>query len=402
MKMSSKPRIAIIGAGLGGLTAAILLQRAGYDPVVYEQSAQIARIGAGINLWPNSTRILQELGFESELQKIGTTPENWLNCEWDTGRVYFRQPAQDWLERYGAPHMILHRGDLQGYMINALRDGTIHYSKSLKSVEEASDGIVMQFRDGTTQKADIVIGADGINSVVRETLLGPEPPKYTGNVAYRGVFPSSLLGDYKLRSDAGKYWSDDRHPAQEDRHFIFYYLTHAKDEIYFVTGSPEPNWNGGANPVDVEMSEIKECYKGFHEDVQRIIDACPKATKWPLLTRDPLPLWNRGRIVLLGDACHPMKPHMGQGAGMAIEDAVILVRCIAASDGDYAAAFELYKANRIDRATRVQQISNINIWLRYPTDPTWCFGYDATTVSLHTANGEPFAAKTYAELASAV
>jgi 6-hydroxynicotinate 3-monooxygenase len=180
MSMSSKPTIAIIGAGLGGLTAAILLQRAGYDPVIYEQSAQIARIGAGINLWPNSTRILQELGFESELQKIGTTPENWLNCEWDTGRVYFQQPAQDWLKHYGAPHMILHRGDLQGYMIDALRDGTIHYSKSLASVEESSEGIDMLFRDGSVAKADIVIGADGINSVVRETLLGAEPPKYTG------------------------------------------------------------------------------------------------------------------------------------------------------------------------------------------------------------------------------
>lgn len=396
--MSSKPRVAVIGAGLGGLTAAILLQRAGYDPVVYEQASQIARIGAGINLWPNSTRILKALGLEHELQKIGTTPENWINCEWDTGRVYFRQPAEDWLERYGAPHLILHRGDLQGYMINTLRPGTIQYSKSLSGVEEKSGVTRMTFRDGTTAEADIVIGADGINSVVRETLLGPQPPTYTGNVAYRGVFPSKLLGDYKLRSDAGKYWSDDRHPAQEDRHFIFYYLTHAKDELYFVTGSPEPNWQGGANPVDVEMSEIKTCYDGFHEDVQRIIDACPKATKWPLLTRDPLPLWSRGRIVLLGDACHPMKPHMGQGAGMAIEDAVILVRCIEAAGGDYAGAFELYKANRIERASRVQRISNINIWLRYPTDPTWCFGYDALTEPLLTTDGKPFAAKTYAEL----
>jgi 6-hydroxynicotinate 3-monooxygenase len=136
------------------------------------------------------------------------------------------------------------------------------------------------------------------------------------------------------------------------------------------------------------MSEIKECYEGFHEEVQRVIDACPKATKWPLLTRKPLPLWSRGRIVLLGDACHPMKPHMGQGAGMAIEDAVVLVRCIDAANGDYAGALELYKANRIGRTTRVQQISNINIWLRYPTDPTWLFGYDPMTVPLVSPTGD--------------
>jgi 6-hydroxynicotinate 3-monooxygenase len=396
--MSSKPTIAIIGGGLGGLTAAILLQRAGYNPAVYEQAPEIARIGAGINLWPNSTRILKALGFEKELQSIGTTPENWLNCEWDTGRVYFRQPAHEWNIKYGAPHLILHRGDLQSFMLHTLEPGTVRYSKSLVDLHEKANSIEMVFRDGTTAEADIVIGADGINSVVREKLLGPEPPKYTGNVAYRAVFPSALLGDYKLRSDSGKYWSDERHPALEDRHFIFYYLTSAKDEIYFVTGSPDPNWKGGANPVDVDIAEIKECYVGFHEDVQRIIDACPKASKWPMLIRDPLPLWSRGRIVMLGDACHPMKPHMGQGAGMAIEDAVILVRCIDAAAGDYAGAFELYKANRIDRASKVQKISNINIWLRYPTDPTWCFAYDAMTVPLYTPSGSIFAARSLAEL----
>jgi len=399
--MSSKLRIAIVGGGLGGLTAAILLQRSGYAPVVYEQAAEIARIGAGINLWPNTTRILKAIGLDPQLRKIGTTPETWYNCEWDTGRIYFSQPAKEWERTYGAPHLILHRGDLQAIMMQTLRPDTIRFGKSLTGLEEKGGGITLTFGDGSTAEADIVIGADGINSVVREILLGPEPPKYSGNVAYRGVFPSKLLGDYKLRSDAGKYWSDDRHPAAEDRHFIFYYLTSARDELYFVTGSPEPNWSGGANPVDVDISEIKTCYAGFHEDVQRIIDACPKATKWPFLVRDPLPLWSRGRIVLLGDACHPMKPHMGQGAGMAMEDATVLVRCIAEARGDYAGAFELYKANRIERTSRVQKISNINIWMRYPTDPTWCFGYDAMTVPLVSASGEPVAVRSLDELAIA-
>lgn len=387
-----KPRIAIIGAGLGGLTTAILLQRSGFDPIIYEQAPAIARMGAGINLWPNSTRILKALGFEEELKKIGFTPENWINCEWDTGRVYYRQPADEWNETYGAPHLILHRGDLQAYMIEALRPGTIQYSHALRGLEEKNGITELTFANGKVVEADIVIGADGINSVVRDTLLGPEEPTYTGTVAYRAIFPASLLGDYKLRSDGGKYWSDDRLPAKEDRHFIFYYLDAAKTEIYFVTGSPEPDWAGGTSPVEVEMSEIKDCYKGFHEDVQRIIDACPKATKWPFLTRKPLPLWSKGRTVLLGDACHPMKPHMGQGAGMAMEDATILARClISAPKGDYARAFELYKANRIDRASKVQAISNVNIWMRYPTNPDWCFAYDAMTVPLRAAEGEDVA-----------
>ena len=399
--MMSKPRIAIVGGGMGGLTAALLLQRSGYTPVVYEQARELARIGAGINLWPNTTRVLKALGLLESLRRIGTTPEVWLNCEWDTGRVYFSQPAAEWEKAYGAPHLILHRGDLQVELAEALQPGTVQFGKCLTGIDDRGSSITLSFADETSAEADIVIGADGINSLVREKLLGPEPPKYTGNVAYRGVFPSKLLGDYKLRSDAGKYWSDDRHPAKEDRHFIFYYLTSARDEIYFVTGSPEPNWTGGADPVDVEMSEIKNCYEGFHEDVQRIIDACPKATKWPFLTRDPLPLWSRGRVVLLGDACHPMKPHMGQGAGMAMEDAVVLVRCIDAAAGDYAGAFELYKANRIDRTSLVQRISNVNIWLRYPTDPSWCFGYDPMTVPLVSPTGEPVKVRSFLELAMA-
>lgn len=380
--MPAKLRIAIVGGGLGGLTAAIMLQREGYDPIVYEQAQELARIGAGINLYPNTTRIFNTIGLGTKLGAIGMTPENWLSREWDTGRIYFDQPAHEWERTYGGPHLILHRGDLQAIMAATLRPDTIRYGKCLVGLDEKRGSLQLAFADGSRTEADIVIGADGINSVIRDILLGPEPPSYSGFVAYRAIFPTKLLGDKKLCSDGAKFWSDDRHWAKEDRHFIIYYLSRKRDEVYFVTGSPDPKWEGGILPVDVEIDEIKTCYEGFHEEVQRVIDACPKASKWPLLKRDPLPLWSRGRIVLLGDACHPMKPHMGQGAGMAIEDAVVLVRCLAEADGDYGGAFERYKANRIDRTSRVQHESNINIWMRYPTDPTWCFGYDAMTIPL--------------------
>ena len=380
--MSSKLNIAIVGAGLGGLMAAIMLRRLGFSPILYERAPALARIGAGINLYANTTRILNGLGLRSHFDKFGLVLDTWLNWEWDTGRVYFDQPERMWEAAYGGPHMILHRGDLQAFMASMLPEDSIQYGKQLVGLRESKQTTTLSFADGASAIADIVIGADGINSVVREVLLGPEQPIYSGFVAYRGILPTKLLGDYRLASDGAKYWSDDRHWAKEDRHFIFYYLTGARDEVYFVTGSPDPNWAGGASPVDVDMSEIKECYVGFHEEVQRIIDACPKATKWPLLTRDPLPLWSKGRTVILGDACHPMKPHMGQGAGMAMEDAVVLARCIANADGDYEGAFALYMANRIERTKRVQQVSNLNIWMRYPTDPTWCFGYDALTAPL--------------------
>ncbi len=171
-------------------------------------------------------------------------------------------------------------------------------------------------------------------------------------------------------------------PRREDRHFIVYYLTGARDEVYFVTGSPEPNWPGGVSSIPATIAEIKKCYEGFHPEVQRVIDASPWASKWPLLERDPLPLWSRDNIVVLGDACHPMKPHMGQGAGMAIEDAAILARCVAASGDDFPTAFKLYRANRIERTSIVQKASHENTWMKYATDPSWVFAYDAFTVPL--------------------
>jgi 6-hydroxynicotinate 3-monooxygenase len=374
--MNGRPKIAIVGGGLGGLTAAILLGRAGYDFMVYEQATELARLGAGINLYANTTKIMKALGLLDSMLRVGNKAESWLNREWDSGRIYFSQPEAEWEEEFGAPHMHLHRGDLQSIMSNAVPADRIQFGKQLVGLDEVAGGMRLTFLDGSIADADLVIGADGVNSIVRELLLGVEAPTYSGFVAYRGIFPTSALGDYKLPSDGAKFWSDDRHPAQEDRHLIMYYLTKARDEVYFVTGSPDPNWEG-QSPVEVGQAEVLKHYEGFHEDVQRVIKACPQISKWPLLVRKPLPLWSRNRIVLLGDACHPMKPHMGQGAGMAIEDAVVLVRCLDASEGDYKAAFELYTANRIGRTSRVQALSNRNIWMRYPTDPTWCYGYDA-------------------------
>jgi 6-hydroxynicotinate 3-monooxygenase len=380
--MKAKPRIAIVGAGLGGLAAAIMLRIYGFDPLVYEQAARLDRVGAGINLYPNATRIFKGLGLLDQCREGGLALKSWHNREWDTGRVYFSQPERDWENTYGGPHMLLHRGDLQQIMVEMLPRRAIRFGKRLVGLSETPRASRLFFDDGAVVEADIVIGADGVNSLVREELLGPELLQYSGQVSYRGIFPTRLLGDYRLASDGAKYWSDERHWAKDDRHFIFYYLTRARDEVYFVTGGPDPHWKGCLSPVAAQAGEVKACFEGFHEEVQHIIDACPRAEKWPMLTCDPLPLWSRGRTVILGDACHPMRPHMGQSAGMAMEDAVVLSRCIASTEGDYEGAFALYRANRIERTRRVQQISNLNTWMRYPTDPAWCFAYDALTVPL--------------------
>jgi len=380
---NSRPRIAIVGGGLGGTTAGIMLQQRGYDVAVYEQAPVLQRIGAGIHLHSNTMRVMQAIGVDKRMFEIGISPRNWYSREWDTGRILFEPSMEEWTRRFGIPHLIMHRGDMQAVLTDALKPENMKFGKRLEGLDESASGeITLAFADGSKAKADIVIGADGVNSKIREILLGPEDPTYTGFVAYRAIFPTRLLGDYRVAADTTKWWSDERHPANEDRHFIIYYLTKARDEIYFVTGSPDPNFPGGTQPVPCGTDEMKVCYEGFHDEVQRVIDACPKVSKWPLLERKPLPLWSKGGLVMLGDACHPMKPHMGQGAGMAIEDAAVLVRCLEAAGNDPARAFPLYRDTRIARTSKVQQVSHDNTWMHLPHDVGWVFGYNAMTVPL--------------------
>ena len=380
--MSTKPRIAIVGAGLGGTTAGILLEKAGYPVTVYEQAPQLQRIGAGIHLHANLMRVMKAIGVAERMYDIGISPQTWYSREWDTGRILWAPSMEEWEKTYGIPHLVMHRGDMQAVLTAALSPDAVRFNKRLAGLDEKAGVMRLSFADGSSAEADVVIGADGVNSKIREILLGPEDPTYTGFVAYRAIYPASLLGDYRVAADTTKWWSDERLPAQEDRHFIVYYLTKARDEIYFVTGSPDPNWQGGVSPVPAEIDEIVECYKGFHPEVMNVIKACPKASKWPLLEREPLPLWSRNRIVLLGDACHPMKPHMGQGAGMAIEDAAVLVRCIKDKGDDIEGAFKMYREGRIARTSKVQRVSHENTWMNYPMDPSWVFAYDAMTVPL--------------------
>ena len=158
---------------------------------------------------------------------------------------------------------------------------------------------------------------------------------------------------------------------------MVYFTTGKRDEYYYVTGVPHPAWDFQEAFVDSSREEMYEAFQGYHPTVQALIECTEEVTKWPLRNRNPLPLWSRGRLVLLGDACHPMKPHMAQGAGMAIEDAAMLTRCLSETGlSDYRTAFALYEVNRKDRATRVQAVSNANTFLRTQEDPAWVFGYD--------------------------
>lgn len=370
--MPTQQKIAIVGAGLGGAAAATLLQKAGFQVDVYEQAPAFSRIGAGIHMGPNIMKIFRRMGIEQQLSEMGSHPDFWFSRDGASGDYLSRIPLGEFARKeYGAAYITVHRGDLHALQMSTIAPGTTHFNKRLTRLEETDTHVNLYFSDGTSTQTDIVIGADGINSKIREELLGAEKPLYSGWVAHRALIRSEELTRYNLNfENCVKWWS-------EDRHMMVYHTTAKRDEYYYVTGVPHAAWDFQGNFVDSSREEMFDAFQGYNPTVQALIESSESVTKWPLLNRNPLPLWSRGRLVLLGDACHPMKPHMAQGAGMAIEDAAMLTRCLQETGlSDYRTAFDLYEANRKNRASRVQAVSNANTWLRTQEDPAWVYGYD--------------------------
>jgi 6-hydroxynicotinate 3-monooxygenase len=373
----SRSQIAIVGAGLGGLTAALLLRQAGFDVRVFEQAPKFARLGAGIQLGPNVLKIMRRIGLEAEVEAMGSHPESWVSRNGPDGALLADVPLNRRRQAYGAAYVTLHRGDFHLLLAGALEPGVLAYGHSLTSIELEGDHQRLRFANGAEALADLVIGADGVNSMVREILLGPEEPLYTGHVGHRAIFPAATLLEQGVSIEpCVKWWS-------EDRHIMCYFLDREQSHYYFVTGVPQAEWPAGASFLPSTREEMRATFAGYEPLVQSIIESSLSISKWPFLTRKPLAFWSHGRTVLLGDACHPMKPHMAQGAAMAIEDAAMLTRCLCDIGVDrFEAAFDLYRANRMDRASQVQAVSNANTWLRTNEDPDWVYSYDPFEVPL--------------------
>jgi 2-polyprenyl-6-methoxyphenol hydroxylase-like FAD-dependent oxidoreductase len=371
--------IAIIGAGIGGLAAATMLARAGKRVRVFEQASRFARVGAGIQMTPNAMKVLRGLGLEAQLRKTAFQSPAGVSREWDTGTVTNELPMGDEIEaRYGAPYLFMHRADLHAAIESAVPAGVVQLNRKLAGLEQNAQRATLAFTDGTREEAGAVIGADGVHSLVREILLGPEQPRFTGRVAYRTTFPAALMGGDRITPVRTKWWGPDRH-------MVVYYVTANRDEIYFVTSQPESvewmtpeSWSAKGN-----LADLRAAYSGFHPEVQAILRACPDVHKWALLERDPLPRWTDGRVALLGDACHPMTPYMAQGAASALEDAAVLSRCLDGIDADgVAGALQCFEATRKPRTSVIQTNSRKNTCMRTETDPGWVYGYDAWTAPL--------------------
>ena len=371
--------IGIVGAGVGGLTAAIALQKQGHRVTVVEQSAKFSHVGADINLTPNVVRALDGVGVGAGIRRTGARPTFRISRDWDTGLETSRLPMGDTAEKlYGAPQLTIHRADIIAALAEAFPIANIQFNKRLKTVTESEQGVTLLFEDGTQDTVDMVVGADGIHSRVRTALFGEESPRFTGVVSFRAVVPTERVKHVPEIEAFTKWWGPNPHSQ-----IVTFPLNSGKDTFIFAT-TGQASWTEESWTSPGDVNELRSFYKDFHPDARALLDACESVLKSALYEREPLAQWSRGAVTLLGDACHPMLPFMAQGAGMAIEDAVVLGRCLSGvnTKTQIEKALATYATARQERTAKIQIGSRGNQWMKTQGNADWVYGYDAWNVPL--------------------
>lgn len=280
--------------------------------------------------------------------------------------------------KYGAPQLTVHRASLLNALRELLPDGVLHLGHRLGRVENLDDRVRLHFSgDRPPVEADALVWADGIHSVVRDSLFGRQDAEYTGLVAYRAVVPSSELAGVPDLDSFTKWWGPDA-----GRQLVTFPLNRGDDLFVFATVAQD-EWAEESWTTEANAEEFREQYADFHADVTTILAGCDQVMKSALRVREPMPRWSRDRVSLLGDACHPMTPFMAQGAGQAIEDAVVLCRALTDLDElPVEDRLRVYEDTRRERTGRIQLQSRANDWLKSGDSADWLYGYDAWQVAL--------------------
>lgn len=343
-------RIVLIGGGIGGLTAALALLRRGFRVEVYEQAPELREVGAGLSVTPNAAHALVEIGLGPLLRAKGLALPRTGVKHFKTGRVLVDVPrGAVMLQQYGEHYYVIHRADLHEGLaaaVHATDPSCIRVRERCVAVSQDDQGVTAHFANGTVARGDVLVGCDGLRSVVRECVHGAAAPPFAGYIAYRALVPTERIPDVVLEPPSclqiGPGHSFTRYPVRNGQ--LLNYVAMAERSGWEVEG-----WS-----VRAEVAEVLEEFRDFEADVRAIIAATPPEScfKWALLDRDPLPRWARGRVSLLGDAAHPMLPFLGQGAVMAIEDAMVLARAFESSS-DCEEALRRYEDARRERTTFV-------------------------------------------------
>lgn len=378
--------IAIVGAGIGGLAAAVALSRTGWSVAVYEQAQRFERVGAGLQLAPNATAALRGLGLLPAVQARANRPQAWRSYDAHSGVVCREEELGDaMVRRYGSPYLHVHRSDLHEALLReAHRLCPVHLGRRLDGIEQTPSGLLLRFKDGSQGFAHTLIGADGIHSTVRQILFGPAQARFSEMVAYRGLVPRNRLRGQNIAPEAAKWWACDRH-------LVHYWISGGR-ELNYVAPVPAPEWTQESWSDSGSVDDLVTALADFVPHIRSLVRESSTLFRSALFDRDPLPAWGEGQITLLGDAAHPMLPFMAQGSAMAVEDAVVLARVLHQGEiEDAPAAFSTYEQARKARTTAIQAGSRANTFLRERTaavdepavpTPHEVYAYDAWRVPI--------------------
>jgi len=379
----------VIGAGIGGLASACALRAFGFEVAVYERAPAVGEVGAGLQLGPNAVKVLRALEVEGALKQFACEPANIVSLAWDDAHLRFREPLRAIAAtKFGAPYLTVHRADLHRLLCEKLPADAIHVDAKCTHVASAKEGAAATFADGSAVEADLIVGADGINSAVRENLFGLQQARYTQQMAWRCIVPIACVPTavgpgrtVTVGRDEYVGW------IGPEGHVICYPIR--SGELYNIfAGHVSEEWVDESWVVPSTVDELLAGYRGWNEALLAMLGNVEQCFKWGIRDRDPLPHWMRGRITLLGDAAHPMMPTLAQGAAMALEDAYALARNLARCRPDVEQGLAAYQSERLPRARAVQlqarqQFHNNR---RNPAPPPlsrdWIFAHDATADAL--------------------
>lgn len=348
-------KIILIGAGIGGLTTALALQRRGFKVSVYEQAPKLGEVGAGLTLSPNATHALESIGLGGELARLAARPARQAVLHYRTGEILVDQERGDLPKKqYGADYYQIHRADLHNMLVDAVQTNdptAIKLNHAFAGYTQDAKTVEVTFTNGNKVSGDVVIGCDGIKSEVRGALWGKTAPRFTGNIAWRGLVPIERLpAGFKIEPASGA--------AVGLKHSMARYFIRDGTILNFVAFAEKSGWEVESWSVRSEVSELLAEFNDWHESFKTFMAATPPELlyKWAIHDRDPLPQWTKGRVTLLGDAAHPMLPFLGMGAATGIEDGVVLARAFQMAPNVDEALLRYERARR-ERATFIQLAS---------------------------------------------
>lgn len=387
--------IAVIGGGIGGAAAMLSLLSRGIDAYLFERTTRFTELGAGLQLSPNATRVLHNLGLEKELIACAVEPHAWHQRRWSSGETLSRAPLSAHMKtHYGYPYYHILRADLLSTLINAIPPERVHLGHEMTGLQQACASATVIFSNGRTFECDGVIGADGIRSQVRGSLFGNIKPRYSGSIAYRGLIAAEKIARLEIPMETQVWLGPGKH--------LVTYFVQGRKLLNYVAVIDRSETNEESWIMRGNVDRLRAEFAGWHPVVEGLLQAAEDPFCGGIFDHWPLPCWTKGTAALLGDACHAIVPYVAQGAGQAIEDAAVLGRCLHGADrGILAECLKTYEAIRRPRTQKIHNIAaGLKEKLHFVDGPdqvardrslasdsrgwqvgdlNWLYGYDALT-----------------------